>query len=256
MRAVCIVLLSFLLPAVASGANFGKQSIFLSSNSPTAGETVFIHVVVSNDANTKFSGTLELLQEDDPIGSVAVALDAQKAEAVSIQWKPEAGRHTIKAELKEADGTVVEKDSATFAVAERDSDSEQSTEVASSAKIQAQLSNFSPGFAEASAPVFGALDLLRKSAAGALDKGTDWAQKTSGTKQGGSVLGTSTSENAEKESGIVAGGMRIAGTALLYIFSFLSYLIKNPALFYPIFAVGMIYGLWRLYKRMRQPRYE
>lgn len=255
MRAVCIVLLSLLLPAVASGANFGKQSIFLSNDSPTAGETVFIHVVVSNDANTTFSGKLELLQGEDPLGSVTVSLDAQKAEAVSVQWKPQAGTHTITAELRETDGALVEKESATFTIAQADETSEQNTEISSSEKIQEQLSNISPGVAEASAPVFGALDQLRASAAGALDKGLGWAEKTSGTKKGGSVLGTSTSEE-QAESGIIAGGTRLVGTVLLYIFSFLSYLIKNPALFYPIFAVGIIYGLWRLYKRMRSPRFE
>lgn len=245
----CLVVLA--LPSTVFAATFAKEPIFLSKSPVVEGETVLIHAVVSNDANTKFSGKLSVGEGDKVIGSVSINLDARGAQVASLSWKPIAGTHKLVATLSEADGSLVEENSATFTVESKE-DAERSRDddgdVESSADIQKSLAGLSPQAAEVSKPVFSTIDSLRKKTSDALDTGIDW------TKKKGSVLGTST-ESTTAESGVVGTVLSFIKTILFYIFSFLKYLVTHAALFYPILVIAFLYGLWRLYKRMRRPKF-
>lgn len=254
---MCIAFALLLVPSLAFGASFANRSLFLSKTPVVEGESVFIHAIVSNDANTRFSGKLIIRDAESEIGSVAVALEAQSADVVSISWKPSAGRYSLTAELAETDGTVVETESATFSIDAKPSETAEEaseTSVGSSENIQESIANFSPEVASAAKPVFSTLDSFRETAAGAIDNGKSWAKNISEGKS--SVLGASSSVPSEEAGGLVSAVSRLIASLIFYIFSFLSYLIKNPALFYPVFAIAFLYGLYRLYKRMRRPSFD
>ncbi len=255
MRVLFIpILVALFFPLLALGATFAKEPLFLSKSPVTEGETVLIHAVVSNNTNTKFLGKLTLSEEGVAIGSVTVSLEAGGAEAVSVSWKPVAGSHKVTAKLTEQDGTVVEENSATFTVAAKNSGAgDDATTVESSESIRKSLASISPTAAKSAAPVFSTIDTLRAKAADSLDTATDWAKKSGGAKS--SVLGTST-ENTAASGGIVSMLWSFVTTILVYIFSILKYLITHAAFFYPILAIGFMYALWRLYKRMRRPSFK
>ena len=249
MKQLFIAFLALSFPALVFGAGFGKEALFLSKNSVTEGDTVLIHTIVSNEASTKFTGTLKLTSGDATIGTVPVTLPGGEAQVVSVSWKPQSGSHTIEALLTTTEGEEAEKTSATFNIKEKPkADGETgSTTVQSSEDLQNQLASISPGVAEFAKPVFNTIDSLRTSAVGALDNGINWAK--------GKVAGQATESDEDEPKGLMGTAWTILATILLNIFSILKYLISNPALFYPIFAILFIYSLWRLYKRMTRPKY-
>ncbi len=257
MKKVFFVLVAVLFfPTITFGASFARESLFLSKSSVVEGETVIIHTIVSNEAAAKFSGTLTLANGDVKIGTVPVTLLEEEAHAVSISWKPTAGTHTIEATLTGTDGKVVEETSATFRIQEKPKEGVGATtsEVQSSADIQNQLASISPGAAEAAAPVFSTIDSVRGSIAGAIDKGIAWAESQAvPKKQSAMVLGAQ--DGDEESKGIMGTLWTILTTLLLHVFSILKFLISNAGIFYPLFAVLFLYSLWRLYKRMRRPKY-
>ncbi len=256
MKQLFIALVFFALPTLTFAAGFSKQSLFLSRNAVTEGETVLIHAVVSNENIEAFTGTLILKEGDVKIGTVPVTLAAQEAQAVSVSWKPVAGSHTIEATLTATDGEVAEKQSATFRIQEKPKpDSNEPTIVESSEDIQAQLANLSPGVAQAATPVFSGIDSVRNSAVSAIDKGIAWAEEQATKKKATSSGSIAGAQDTKEDGGIVGTIWTIAATLLLHLFNILKYLISNAAIFYPLFAVLFLYGLWRLYKRMRRPAY-
>ena len=260
MYRVFIALLAFgLFPSLVFGAGFARQSIFLSKTQVFEGDSVLIHTIVANDAAEKFTGTLTLTEGDEKIGTLPIALAAQEAQAASISWKPIAGSHTITATLTDTTGDVAEKTTATFRVNEKPKPADASAtpgDVGASEDIQNQIANLSPGVAQAVAPVFSGVDSARNTAVSTIDKGIEWATMQTAPKKkasnGGLVLGEST----PKEGGGIMGTIwTIFATISLHILSILRYIIANPAICYPVFAALFLYGLWRLYKRMRRPKY-
>ena len=249
------ILLGLLLitPLAAGAAGFAKESLFLSKSPVTEGETVFIHAIVTNDSSAAFAGEVVFKDGDVRIGAVAVTLPPGGAEATSVSWQPAKGSHSVTAELTAGDGTVVESASATFVIEERpEADTEEeaaaSTSVESSKGIQETIAGISPQAASAAAPVFGTIDSLREKGVRALETGEAWAKTKAGQ---GEVAGESS-----ETSGIAGTVMGLVATLLLYLFSALKWLLNNAGIFYPVLAIAFFYFLWRLYKRMRRPRYR
>jgi hypothetical protein len=245
-------------PTLASAATFAKQSLFLSKTPVTEGETVLIHAVVANESNVKFDGDVVFKDGTTKIGSVAVTIAPGGANAVSVSWKPPAGSHTVAAQLTTNDGTVVESESATFAISEKPKPqtttvtTASSTPVESSDDIQKKITDAYPPAATVTTPVFSTLDSARVMAANALDNGIAWAKQKSGGKKLGEVLGTSTSASP---GGIMDTVWSVLGTILLYIFTMLRFAVGNVGIFYPAFAILFFYILWRTFKRFRRPSY-
>jgi hypothetical protein len=243
------------LPAAAAG--FAKQSLFLSKEPVTEGETVLIHAVVANENAQKFSGDVVFKDGDTNVGSVAVAIASGGANAVSVSWKPSAGSHAVTAELTDTNGTVVEQQNATFKI-EKKPDTTQNKDssaaaVESSRKIQDKIEDYSPAAASAVAPVFSTIDSARSKAADALDSGINWAKDKTGGKEVGEVLGSSTKNPSS--SSIMDTLWFILATVALYALTVLRFIVGSAGIFYPVFALFVFFVLWRTYKRFRRPSY-
>ncbi len=250
-----------LLPSFACAAGFAKQSIFLSEQSVTEGDTVRIHATVSNDATTQFAGSVVVKDGADQLGSAPVTLAAGGAEAVSLSWTPIAGTHTLIADLETADGTIVEEESAQFTIAVKpqsqlEVSSDQQASVDSSQAIQQQIGNLSPQVEQASQPLFTVIDSARSSAANLLDSQIASTQtKLLSTPKPGIVAGASTTADASV-SNPWGTFWFVLYTAYFYILTVLRWLIGNAGVFYPVLAILFLYMLWRIYKRMRRPKWD
>jgi len=257
----------FLLPQIALGAGFAKQSLFLSKTPVTEGETVLVHAVVQNDTAQKFEGSLVFFAAlsgatKEKIGSAAVSIAAGGANTVSVSWTPHAGAYALSAELTAKDSTVVETQTANFTIDKKPDPKtnaenfvDQNMPVESSADVQAMLARFAPMLSNPAAPVFGAIDSMRMQAGTWLDKGIEWTKKKVGVNTNpGSVLGVAQEKGASPQ-GIGETAMYMVAMVGLYVFSVLKWLIANAGIFYPVLALGFLFALWRLFVRFRRPSY-
>jgi hypothetical protein len=163
-----------LLPAVALGAGFSSEALFLSKSPVTEGEEVFIHAVVRNDKPEKFEGELRFSEGDMRLGLVSAVLGAGEARTLSLPWTPAAGSHSVTAELVGKDSAVAASEKATFTVAAKPKPlvagtTTTQTEIESSAQIQEMIEGVSPAAAQGTKPIFNALDSLRERGAKLLD---------------------------------------------------------------------------------------
>lgn len=161
----------------------------------------------------------------------------------------------MKAALRSG-GVQTEELSATFTIAAKPSPAgvASNTSVGSSADIQQKIADVSPAVAEATAPAFVLLDGGRGSVATFIDQQiADTKQKlsTTETTTSGSVAGIQT----EKIPDPMSGFWYALYTLYLYLLTLLRFIVGSAAVFYPLLAIIFIYGLWRLYRRMRRPAY-
>lgn len=245
-------------PASAHAAQFAKQSLFLSQSSVTEGETVLIHAVVSNDTANAFAGTLAFSDDGAAIGSVPVTLKAGEGAVMSVSWKPAAGSHPISATLKDAAGATVESQQKAFTVAAKPApvpaDAAASAAVVESSKgIQSAIGGVSPATEAYSAPIFNTLDSARTSAADTLDSQLSATRARLAPDSPGEVLGAEAVKNSPQNP---AGGfMYLLNTLYFYLLTLLRFVIGSAAVFYPVFAIALLYVLWRGFRLVRRPRY-
>lgn len=242
----------FCAPAICFSAGFADRSIFLSQTNPQEGQTVLIHAVVSSaDA---FSGTLTFSDESSTIGTVPVKLASGEAQVATVSWKPTGGSHTVTAELKNA-STSVEKALATFLVAAKPqpvTTASDSTSVESSQGIQQGIANLSPQAAQVTEPFFTMVDSARDSAANLINDQLNKTKASLGT-DAGKVLGAEATKNATSNPG--GTFWFIVQTLYLYLLTILGFLVTSAGVFYPAFAIIVLFILWRLFKRFRRPAY-
>jgi hypothetical protein len=267
MRALRIAALALLLlPSVAFGAGFAKQSLFLSKTPVTEGDTVMVDAVVENADASAFSGSLVFYSQVGSadkvkIGTASVSMAAGGANAVSVSWTPAAGTYTVTAELTQTNGTVVESESANFTVAPKpvpvstssDITGDINSQVQSSAEVQNMISQYIPGISGLSTPIFNDIDAARIKAGSLIDQGLGWAKGQTAGKQPGQVLGASTQNTSP--SGLLGTASYIAATIALYILTVLKWIVANTGVFYPVIALLFLYALWRIFARMRRPKY-
>jgi hypothetical protein len=257
-----LILSAFLLlPSLALGAGFAKQSLFLSKSPVTEGDSVRIYAVLSNETASAFAGSVVVSDGDTKIGSAAASIAAGGAQTVSVPWKPAAGSHTITAKLTASDGTVVESESATFTIAAKpvpvfsDTASPSAAAVESSQNIQNQIGSFSPAAEQASKPAFTIIDGFRSSAADFIDSQlASTKTKLANTPQPGIVAGDAT--QSPTVSNPWGTAWFVLYTLYLYLLTILRFLIGSAAVFYPLLAVIFFYLLYRSYKRFRRPAWE
>jgi len=267
MRKAFVAGLLFLLPTLALAAGFANQSIFLSKSAVTEGDTVKIYAVLSNNASAAFVGSVVLSDGGTKIGSTSVSIAAGGSQIVSIGWKPTAGSHDITAELTGSNSIVVEKESATFSVAEKPKPatpvavftalaSSSPAAVQSSQAIQDQINSISPTAANVSKPAFNFFDGLRSTAADFLDSQlASTKAKLSSTPKTGIVAGESTTQDPKIQNPW-GSFWTVLYTLYIYVLTILRFLIGNAAVFYPLLAAIFFYFLWRTYKRFRRPAWE
>jgi len=262
-----LILLStalLLAPAVAVGAGFAKDPLFLSSSPVTEGQTVHVYAVITNTSNAAFVGTLVFDDNGVRIGSESINLAAGGTETGSVLWTPAAGTHPVTAELVASDGAVAEQVSETFDVAANAAadtapasaaQTQSAASIDSSAAIQKDIANVSPQAANASQPVFSAIDGARNNAADFLDgQIAATKEKVAATPKPGIVAGASTEDvQIQNPSN---GFWYWFYTAYLYILTALRWLIGNAGVFYPVLAILFLYLLWRLFRRYRRPTWD
>lgn len=244
-----------LLPSLALGAGFARQSIFLSKPSVTEGEVVLVHAVVQNQASTTFPGNVVITDEGEKIGSVPVTLKAGEAQTVSVSWKPAAGSRTIVAELQDRAGTAIESESETFSIQAKPKPAQTKSQsvlqsaaaVESSADIQAKIGDISPAAGSTLEPVFKLVDGSRTAIADVLDSQIA-ATKPKLAPTPGVVAGTSTIQAPEQGSWFSS----IFNTVYFYILTVLRYLIGSAGIFYPLLAAVFLFTLWRMFRRFRR----
>ncbi len=260
---ILFILALVCIPATGFAAGFATQSLFLSKDSVTEGESVLIYAVVSNNTATTFTGKLQVHEGSTLVGTVPVSLAAGSANTVSVSWKPAAGRHTLTAQLLDSAAAIAGEESATFSVAaKKEALSENTpliippkTDIESSSKIQDTIENLSPALAAGTGPIFSAIDAGRTSAAKALDNGVSWSKKQLATsKTVGKALGNEEVTDTNKSAGdrFFSTIWLIVATLALYLFSVLRYVTGSAGAFYPLFAVLFFFILWKFYRRYRR----
>ncbi len=260
MKKVFVAIILFLLPTLVSAADFAKQSIFLSQDSVTQGDSVLIHAVISNTADSSFTGSLKFLDGKDSLGSISLSLSSKEAQVASISWKPTAGSHTITADLYDSNQLFLAEQQATFLVATPPS-STPSSSIESSQPIDTAIANVSPTVAQAVVPTLSAIDSGRTSAAKALDSGIIWAQaqivQAKGTDSSGVVLSAETQKQvATTTTGTIAHTAGLTGAVIaLYVLSILRYVVGNIGFFYPIVVILFFFVLWRMFRGLQRRRY-
>lgn len=264
MKQFFVGALLLLAPSFAFAATFAQSPIFLSSTPAVEGEKVRVYVVVSNDTDVSFTGTVSITADGAKLGSPAVTLAAGAAQTVSVSWTPTAGDHTVVGQLVANDGTAGQQISQKFTVEklpEPETTSPQQSKtvggVETSANIQNSIGAVSPAAEKYTAPVFKVIDSGRVFAAEELAKAIDWSKQqisTSSKKVSPFVSAPSSSSTADtqKGTGLAGGAWNIFATVVLYVLSVLLYLVSHAGFFYPILAVAFFYILWRLWKRYRR----
>jgi hypothetical protein len=264
MQKFFVALAIFLLPSIAFAAGFAKQSIFLSTDSPTEGDSVFVYVVLYNDTNQPFTGLLKIYDTDGTIGTSSVALLAGKAETAAIPWQPAAGTYVLNATLLTPDGaTTIESESASFVVAPQPepATTQASTgnggagmSIQSSTPLEQFIASFSPAVASGTAPVFSAIDSGRDATGQVLGAATTWAEQQAVPKETSGQKLTSTTTPAV--ASVVQATVTSSATALAWLLMALHYGVANIGIFYPVIVLLFFFFMWRLWRRMRRPRYR
>ena len=158
MRYLPAVLCVLCLPSLAFAASFPKQSIFLSKEAVTEGDSVLIHATIVNDATSAFSGDIKFYDEDGLLGTFPVSLSSGETATESVSWKPKAGSHTVSADIIAKGSTdAVETEQATFTIAAKPAPAAEVSAVpsvsglsgpngpvGSSAPIETAIANTSP----------------------------------------------------------------------------------------------------------------
>jgi len=252
-------LLLFLLPSFALGAGFATQSVFLSKNPVTEGDTVRIYAIVSNTDTATFAGSLAFKEASAVIGTSKITLAAGAAQTVSTAWKPLAGNHIITATLQTTEGKTVEILSETFTIApspilKTSEDTRASpanaAAVESSAWIQDKIGGLSPAAQKTTAPAFSVIDSARDSAASFLN-GQLASTKKNLAKQS-SPVPTSNPDGSVKTPDAMGSAWFVVYTIYLYILTILLFILSNASVFYPVLAIVFLYFLWRMFKKFRR----
>lgn len=124
--------------------------------------------------------------------------------------------------------------------------------VQSSQGIQESIANFSPQTAKITEPFFSAVDSGRESANNIVQEQLRKTKSNLGT-DAGKVLGAEATKNAAQNPG--GTFWYILQTLYLYLLTLLGFVIGSAGAFYPLFAVVVLYLLWRLFKKFRSPAY-
>lgn len=227
----------------------------------TEGQSATLHASLSNTSAEEMDGSVIFADDGKEFGKVALTLAEGEARIISVSWKPSrAATHSLTATLV---GTEGELDKLTIAVvvAEKPKTEAQARAAAaieSSAEIQKKIAELSPQVGKKINPVFDTLDDARERGAVFLDR------EIADTK---SSLDTVTVRRDELAKGSVAGAETDAArsesrkltaefffkTLLLYTLSAVRFAVGNAGLFYPLVAVIVLTGLYKLFMRWRNP---
>jgi hypothetical protein len=258
-------LLLGILLSVASVANaatltagFAPGSLWLSQSAPVAGTSIRVYAVTYNAGTTALEGSVTFTVDGEPIGSSPFSLEPGESEIESVSWIPTEGAHQIAADIK----SVIDKKSKESATIANAATAAVSVSVAPEPpkppvveaidSAQTIAASSTPIVSGVIAATTGATESIRKA-------GEDYLAMLAGekalvastteSKKAGSVLGAATEIPEEEVAASTppAGYMQSIAKALLPIF-------RYPALFYPVFLFILLFILWLVAKRLRNPK--
>ena len=244
--------------AAALTAGFAPGALWLSQSAPVAGSSVRLYAVTYNAGTTAIEGSVTFTVDGEPIGSSPFSLEPGESEIESLSWTPTEGAHQISAEIR----SVIDKKSKESATVANTTTAAVSVVVAPEPPKPAALEavDSAQSIAASSTPIISAVVAATTGTTESIRKaGEDYLATLAGESslstasttpsRPGSVLGAAT-EVPEEEvatSTPTGGYMQSIAKALLPIF-------RYPALFYPIFLFILLFVLWVVAKRLRNPK--
>jgi len=247
---------AIVLAVEASSLEFATQSVFLSQDSATQGTSVRVYASIVNASDGAVDGRVVFKDAGEEIGSVSVSLSAGEARIASISWQPEVGSHTITATLLGESGAVLSSSSATAAPkitvsSQPKKNSSQAAVVESSEEIEKVITDIVPQASGITGPVFKTLDSVRANLTDVLN--TQLAE----TKPKLPSKEDITSPDGDGSLDSTLSWLKLVWwTLYYYLLTILHFVIGSAAWFYPIFAFLVLWGLYRLYRKMSEPRFS
>lgn len=253
MHRLIIVAVLFMLPLSAfAQVGFAKSSLWLGKTDSVVGEAVSLYASLSNTSAEKLSGEVVFFDGDDELGVNALALASGEGRIVSVSWKPEtAGTHTLRAVMR-ANGEEVDRVTIATVVSEPPA-AQAAAVVEGSEGIQKTIAEYSPQVSETLNPVFVKIDDLRESGASFLDRQIEGATQSLTDIKAKKENLPQTPGSVSYVEGKKLTASLIFSTLLLYVLSVLRFAVGNAALFYPLFAGMVLVGLYKLFRRLRDP---
>ena len=245
--AALLCALACALPAHAEelSAGFAPGQVWLSKSAPLAGESVEIYTVIYDASGTPLEGSVSFRVDGETIGSVPFTLSAGETEVQSVRWRATPGTHALTAAFDTAIHRETKKDAGikgsvtattTVTVAEPEPEPEREARAARTATpdIVAAASAY-----PIVANVVAAAESVRTGSETLVASyiGTSTPRAT----EGGIVLGNTTEQATDTT--LVS---RAAETALP--------LFAYPALFYPLVLTLLLFLLWLVARKLRNPR--
>jgi hypothetical protein len=258
-----LLILGLLLPVFSyADVGFAKSSLWLSRTEITEGDSATLYASLSNAAQEELKGAVIFSDDGEEFGRTAISLAPGEGRIVQVSWKPaESGTHSLTAVL--SNGTDdLDKLTIAVVVAEKpgsDAEAKAAAAIESSEDIQKTIADLSPQVGEAVNPIFNKMDDVRESGALFLDTQIENAKENleaAKTRREElaktAVLGAETSDEVKSEKRKLTVSY-FFNTLLLYTLSAIRFVVGNAGIFYPVFAVLILVGLWKLFMRMRNP---
>ncbi len=244
-------------PALAAiPAGFAPSQIWLSQSTPIAGSSVRVYTVVYNANQTSIEGSVSFKINDSVIGSSPFRLEAGESVIESASWVPNEGSYTASAEITSAGS----KNSTQTATATTTSSSILSVTVLprtpkpptveASDSVQTIVASSSPTLFSVISATTATTESIRKAgetyltslAGESIPKSTATAIKKDGVVLGADTEALETTPTKEDGGYLQA----IAKTFLPFF--------RYPALFYPVILGIILFVLWLVTIRFRNPR--
>lgn len=247
------LMLACALPALAAGvaAGFAPGSVWLSTDTPRAGEKISITTVLYDGSPSAIEGSVSFGVDGKVVGTAPFSLDAGESGIISTDWIAAEGEHRITAEIGSA---IDRKSKATASLANATSSALTVTVLPAPPKpaplealdtATSILASSSPAVASAIASAKSVTETIRTAGESFLEA-QGAVSTTSADTDAGEVLGAETYA-ADTERGTPAPGfMASVARTLLPVF-------RYPAIFYPLFFLILAFILWIIAKRLRHP---
>jgi len=263
MRVLVGILLVFLVafPAQAEQslpAGFAPGEVWLSTNTPIAGETVEIYTVIYDASGTPIEGSVTFLIDNESVGSSPFTLRAGETEIRSVRWTATAGEHVLSARLATAlhaetkeEASLKNRTTATTTISVTEPEPVEEKREEAPALPAVELPNIVAA-ATANpvvAGVVGVTESIRIAGETLLSSYASSVGTTSSSVEEidkGKVLGTSTTQADIDTTPAPSISARAASTVLP--------LFKYPALFYPFALFLLLLVLWLVMRHLRNPQ--
>ncbi len=235
-------------------AGFAPGPVWISQNAPIEGIIIRVNTVVYDGGTDALEGTVSFLIDGTSIGSTTFALNAGESSIKSVAWTATPGTHTVSAEITSV------HDSATKAV----TSIANATTTTLSIHVTplpppppvAVIASTTPENVTTSSVTLvqdliaktGAVtESIRTSGESYLSKLAAASAATSTPDRTGSVLGAETyATDTEATPSPTPSTMSKIAKTLLPLFAY-------PALFYPVLVFLILFALWLIAKRLRNP---